>query len=327
MSWLLFLDESGHDHKTMPYEVRGGVALHAGEVWPFVLDLQRLELDAFGASLHQYRKELKGSHLLDKDRFRWAAQSATMEPEERRKHARGFLTKGLEKKPPSRHEFTGYGQACIEMARGIFQLLRQHRAVVFGAVIPCNVNPPTARGADEYLRKDHVFLLERFSYFLEGQKAHGLLVMDEAEKTDDRRFVRRLQSYFARTLTGRYRAHWIVPVPLFVASDMTYPIQAADVCIYALNWGFRLPGVGMVAPARLEIAEEFGSWLTQLQFCGEGYREGRTFQSFGIVFVPDPYTPRSAENKKGDKIFGATREQSRDRVSVVKNSLDRTPSQ
>lgn len=30
MSWFLFLDESGHDHKTMPYEVRGGIALHAG---------------------------------------------------------------------------------------------------------------------------------------------------------------------------------------------------------------------------------------------------------------------------------------------------------
>lgn len=26
MSWLLFLDESGHDHKQIPYEVRGGIA-------------------------------------------------------------------------------------------------------------------------------------------------------------------------------------------------------------------------------------------------------------------------------------------------------------
>ncbi len=57
MSWLLFLDESGHDHKTTPYEVRGGVALHAGELWPFVQAMQRLELDAFGAELAQYKKE------------------------------------------------------------------------------------------------------------------------------------------------------------------------------------------------------------------------------------------------------------------------------
>jgi hypothetical protein len=28
MSWLLFLDESGHDHKNTPYEVRGGFAIH-----------------------------------------------------------------------------------------------------------------------------------------------------------------------------------------------------------------------------------------------------------------------------------------------------------
>ena len=26
MSYLLFLDERGHGHRTMPYEVRGGVA-------------------------------------------------------------------------------------------------------------------------------------------------------------------------------------------------------------------------------------------------------------------------------------------------------------
>ena len=49
MSWLLFLDESGHDHKQMPYEVRGGVALHVSKLWPFVRAVQQLELDAFGA--------------------------------------------------------------------------------------------------------------------------------------------------------------------------------------------------------------------------------------------------------------------------------------
>ena len=30
MSYLLFLDESGHDHRTMPYEVRGGVSGRPG---------------------------------------------------------------------------------------------------------------------------------------------------------------------------------------------------------------------------------------------------------------------------------------------------------
>ena len=60
MSYLLFLDESGHDHRTMPYEVRGGVALHASELWPFVQDMQRLELASFGTTLNQFQAELKG---------------------------------------------------------------------------------------------------------------------------------------------------------------------------------------------------------------------------------------------------------------------------
>lgn len=289
MSWLLFLDESGHDHKSMPYEVRGGVALHAGELWPFVQAVQRLELDAFGADLAQYQKELKGSKLLDKDRFKWAAQGSVMEGEERRKHCRGFLTKGLEKKPPSRLEFTAYGQACLEMARGLFQSLRDRGAVLFAVAIPRTTTKPATYEAEEYLRKDQVFLLERFFYFLEMERQHGLLVMDEVEKTADRHFVRRLQRYLTKAATGRFRSQWIVPSPFFVASDMACPVQAADLCIYCVNWGFRLPALGMDAAVRPEIESEFRPWLDTLQFRGEGYRNGQVFKSYGVAFVPAPY--------------------------------------
>jgi hypothetical protein len=108
MSWLLFLDESGSDHKAMPYEVRGGIALHAGRLWPFVQGVQRLEPASFGTALSQFGKEIKGCKLLDKDRFRWASQGAAMSEEERRRHCRGFLTRGLEKTQPSREEFTAF---------------------------------------------------------------------------------------------------------------------------------------------------------------------------------------------------------------------------
>lgn len=289
MSWILFLDESGHDHKNMPYEVRGGVALHAGELWPFARSVQRMELDAFGAELAQYRKELKGSKLLDKDRFKWAAQGSLMAGEERRKHCRGFLTKGLEKKAPSRDEFTAYGQGCLEIARGLFQALTDRGAVLFAAVIPRTTTRPATYQAEEYLRKDQVFLLERFFYFLERRKEHGLLVLDEVDKTADRRFVRRLQRYFTQTATGRYRSRWIVPSPFFVASDMASAVQAADLCIYCVNWAFRVPSLGLDAAVRPEIEIEFRPWLDRLQFRGEGYRDGMTFKSFGVVFVPDPY--------------------------------------
>jgi len=289
MSWLLFLDESGHDHKNTPYEVRGGIALQDARLWPFVQAMQRLELDCFGCQLHQYRTEIKGCKLLDKDRFRWAAQADPLLPEARRKHTRGFLTKGLEKKSPTADEFTAYGQASLEMARGIFQLLRDHQAVLFATGIPQGVRKPEDPQIDEFLRKDHVFLLERFFYFLEGKKECGLLVMDEADKALDRKFVRQLEAYFTRTAIGRYRTQWIIPTPLFVSSDMTAAIQAADLCIYCVNWGFRLPSQGMDAPRRDEIAREFGRWLDRLQFEGDAYKDGQVFRTWGITYVPNPY--------------------------------------
>jgi len=292
MSWLLFMDESGHDHRTMPYEVRGGIALHAGKLWPFVQDVHRLELSAFGTHLHEFKKEFKGSTLLNKKRYGWAAQGLTMVEEERRKYCRRFLTKGLEKKSPTRDEFTSYGQACLEMARGIFQILQNHEAQLFAAAIPCKVAKPDTPEVTEYLRKDHVFLLGRYFDFLECKQEHGLLVMDEVEKTEDRRFVRRLERYFTKTKTGRYRSQWIVPTPLFVSSDLTYPVQAADLAIYCVNWGFRLPSRGMDAETRDEIASEFSPWLNRLQFSGDAYRDGSVFHEYGIVFVPDPYTSR-----------------------------------
>ena len=216
-----------------------------------------------------------------------------MAPESRRKHSRGFLTKGLEGKVPTRDEFTAYGQACLEMARGIFQLLAQHRAVLFAVVIP-PVPQPKGFLFEDFLRKDQVFLLERFFYFLEEKREHGLLVVDEVEKVADRVFVRRLEAYFTKTGTGRYRTQWIVPSPFFVASDMIYAMQAADICIYCVNWGFRIPSRSMNASTRSEIADEFGPWLNRLQYRGQGYRDGAVFESYGICYVPNPYGPGRA---------------------------------
>ncbi|MHB1424860.1 MAG: DUF3800 domain-containing protein [Gemmataceae bacterium] len=289
MAWLQFLDESGHDHKQMPYEVRGGVALQDSQLWPFALAMQRLERDAFGCSLVEYQKELKGSTLLDKKRFKFAYQGAAMATAARQKHCRAFLTKGLQRANPSSEEFCAYGQPCIEMARGIFQLLRDHKAVLFASAIPCGTGKNPGTATEDYLRKDHVFLLERFFYFLEAQKQNGLLVMDALEKTNDRKFVRQMEAYFTKTATGRYRTQWIVPTPFFVSSDMVYPVQAADLCIYCANWCFRLPSQGMNEPIREEVRFEFFDWLRDLQYHGTGYRDGKVFESWGICFVPNPY--------------------------------------
>lgn len=294
MAWLLFMDESGHSHKELPYEVRGGFALADTHLWPFVQDTLRLELSCFGARLADYKSEIKGMKLLSKDRFQHAAQMAEIEAGKRQHLCRALLQAGLEKRPPTREQLTAYGQASLRMANGLFVLLERHKALIFASAVPRGTGkpPPAAPQPPDILRKDHTFLLERFFYFLEHERQMGLLVMDEVEKQEDRRFVRRLQDYFVKTANGRERSRWIVPSPFFVASDMALPVQVADVVIYALNWGYRYP-TNMTAPTRPEIEARYGDRIQKLNWKGEGFDGARTYKSFGIFCVPDLYIPRA----------------------------------
>lgn len=294
MAWLLFMDESGHSHKELPYEVRGGFTLADRRLWPFVQDALRLEASCFGARLAEYKSEIKGMKLLSKDRFAHAAQMPEIEAGKRQKLCRALLQAGLEKRPPTREQLTAYGQASLRMAEGIFVLLERHKAFIFASAVPRGTARPAAGAPPppDILRKDHNFLLERLFYFLEREQQMGLLVMDEVEKQEDRRFVQKLHDYFTKTANGRVRSRWIVPSPFFVASDMALPVQIADVVIYALNWGYRHPA-NMTAPTRPEIEALFGERIQKLNWKGEGYDGIRTFKSFGIFCVPDLYIPRT----------------------------------
>lgn len=69
MTRLFFQDESGHDHQNMRYEVRGGFAIHVSLLWPFVQDMQRLEVENFHNQLREYRGEIKGSTLVNRQRY------------------------------------------------------------------------------------------------------------------------------------------------------------------------------------------------------------------------------------------------------------------
>ncbi len=288
MSWLLFMDESGHDHKQMPYEVRGGVALQDRKVWPFIRAVASLEQSCFGVRLADFKKEFKGEKLLDKNRIAWALQDPLQADDERRRNARAFLSKGLQKATPARAEFTGYGQASLQMAQGIFQLLREHDAKIFAAAILRGVKAPDNVPAQEYLRKDHVYLLERFYYFAHKKQEQGLLVMDQVEEQHDYRFARKLERYFVRTIKGTQRADWIVPSPFFSSSYLSIPIQVADVCVYCINWGFRRGG--MNAPTRTKIEEQFAGWIRRLEYQDKRPSgRGRTKKVLGIVFVQNPY--------------------------------------
>lgn len=258
MSYLLFMDESGHDHREAPYEVRGGVALHVNELWQFILDVQEAEHWAFGCCLHDLGHEIKGRRLLRPSKFSYASGFPWYNDATRQKLSFECLRKGKRKEQQHPIEICAYAQAGIAFVRRLFDILRARNATFFAAAIPKGVKKPkVASGvAGQYPRKDHVFLFERYYYFLQERREHGLLVMDETQKEEDRRFVQRMQDYYTMTQRGRERTAWVVPRPFFVSSDMVYPIQTADICIYCVNWGFRLPKRQMDAPVREEIKKE-----------------------------------------------------------------------
>ena len=302
MSWLLFMDESGHDHRNTPCEVRGGFAIHASRLWDFHREFRLAEKKAFGKYLSDFNPgtdpenkwlEVKGSKILENKRFQWAAQSKDLlSSEKRHEGVLDFLIKSRKKVAPSRLGFTAFGQASLLMSDEIFRLLQKHEAVVFASMIPRGIKPPKDYRLKEHLRKDHTFLLERFFYFLEQKQEHGLLVLDETEKHADRKFIERLHGYHTKTRPGRQRTQWIVPSPLFVNSMLSPAIQAADVCIYCVNWGFRLPKWGFHGNSRKDISQRYGAKLKKLMFQGSGYRDGETYFSDGIFYLPDPYTSR-----------------------------------
>jgi hypothetical protein len=55
MSYLFFIDESGHDHRNCPYEVRGGIVIHASKLWSFIQQFRDLEIAAFGVELAEFK--------------------------------------------------------------------------------------------------------------------------------------------------------------------------------------------------------------------------------------------------------------------------------
>ena len=246
------------------------------------------------SSLGKADYEIKGASLLNRKIFEWANYQFKFTKKERQKAVKRFLTAPQRGGKQTSEGFCAWGRSQLELADSVFSLLQKYEARVFVSMIPRGVQPPPDFKRQGDLRKDHVFLFGRYFNFLETQEEHGLIIMDETDKEDDRRFVRRMTKYFTLTDPGRRWTSRIAPSPFFVASDMVSGVQAADLCIYVANWGFRLSTWDVGGDRRQEIAERYGGLLSKLQFKGEGENAetGRTYMSYGIVFVPDPYTSR-----------------------------------
>jgi hypothetical protein len=211
-------------------------------------------------------------HLLSLDRLRWSHQTAPSTPDGSpipapgRQHlVRRFFRAGRLGMSPTRDQFTAYGQACALMARGMFQLLREHGAKVFAAAVPRQAARQTSANLPEQLRQDLKALLERYYFFLDDQRERGLLVMGRGDQSPHR-LAWRIERFLRRTPTGQQWAQRIVPSSLASIAPAPYVLAAADLCTYCINYGVRVPNTGMTAPVRPEIAQTYAPLVLALQW-------------------------------------------------------------
>lgn len=306
MSYMLFMDESGHDHHALPYEVRGGICLEVGQVWEFTQKMKRLEFACFGDHLRNYGSEIKATKLLEKKRFKWAAATTKFPAEQRRELARGFLARTARGENPPPDMWRAYGQASIEMARGLISLLGRNDVYAFASLIPKGSARKPDDVPEDFIRKDLTFLFERFYYFLEDQNSNGLLVLDETDRVDDRRYLRRMERYFSAHDKGRQHSGLILPSPLFTGSEMSYAIQAADVLIYILATAYRPPHSDIQAVRRDDVSNLVGGLLPKLVYkTTRTAQDGTRFRSESIFLVEEPWGAKEVKASQTGVVFRA----------------------
>ena len=248
MAYILFLDESGHDLKDSPYEVIAGIAIEDKSIWNLIRELHLLEENIFGRRYSAGGRELKARKILKSKTFRLAQQLPPFDPQERRLLAKECLDNG---ETVTKRQLTALAQAKIDFAKEVLQIVANFRCKAFASIVSQNFNPADT---PEYLRKDFVYLFERYFYFLEDKPAEpsGIIVFDETEKTQSQRLIQQIENYFKKTNKGRTRATLLIPEPLFVHSDLTTGVQIADLIAYVISWAMRLKG--MTKPVRPELS-------------------------------------------------------------------------
>lgn len=249
MAYFLFIDESGQDHHDSPYEVLAGVSVIDRDLWAFIRAAQDLELSCFGRKYRQNGNEIKATKFLKRKTFKLSCQFPPIPLKERTLLAKLALDNG---KDITRLQLTALAQAKLDYVKKLLELCRDFRFKIFASIICDPANIPKDK---EMLRKDYIYLFERFYYFLEDkeEKPGGIVVFDELDKSASHLLVDQMDKYFKRTAKGRSRAGLIVPEPLFVHSDLTTGIQVVDFVAYILSWSFRTGKLNK--PARSELRD------------------------------------------------------------------------
>ncbi|MET0466441.1 MAG: DUF3800 domain-containing protein [Chitinophagaceae bacterium] len=267
MAYFLFIDESGQDHKDSPYEALAGVAIEDARLWQLIKDMHELEMNCFGRRYRLDNREIKALKFLNKKTFRLAGQMDPINLYDRMPLAKAALDNGAQ---ATKQQLTALAQAKLAYVRQVLQLCYAYRCKIFASIIADHTKVNTHEGM---LRKDYVYLFERFFYFLEDTpgEPRGIVVFDELDKSASHILLTQMDSYFKRTAKGRLRSILVIPEPFFVHSDLTTGIQLTDFVAYLLSWGFRIeaklskPGreelnslVELLKPLRYRCTREVG---------------------------------------------------------------------
>lgn len=247
MSYIMFLDESGQDLGDSPYEVMAGIAIEDKNIWNLIGSIHSLEEKLFGRRYSSAKREMKAKKILKRKTFRLAEQLPPIEPERRRQLAKECLNSGA---TATKEHITALAQAKLDYAKEVLSLALGYRCKVFASIVTEEIRQTET---SDFLRKDYIYLFERFFYFLQDKQGEqcGIIVFDETEKTQSHRLIQQIENYFKKTNKGRTRSSLLIPEPLFVHSDLTTGVQIADLLAYIISWGIRLNG--MEKPIRNEL--------------------------------------------------------------------------
>ena len=176
MAYFLFIDESGHDHKESPYEVLAGIAIQDKDLWNLIRNVQELELNCFGCRYRSADREIKAKKFLKAKTFRLAAQLELADTSERTRLASEALNNGNN---ITKKQLTALSQAKLNYTRELLKLCNFYNCKVFASII---CDPDKIPKDKSMLRRDYVYLFERFYYFLENRNedTRGIVVFDEA---------------------------------------------------------------------------------------------------------------------------------------------------
>jgi len=289
---LLFIDESGHNRKEMPCEVLAGVAVSEDNLWNLVQAIRSVEKDCFGGYLRElHAREIKGRTLLKKKRFRSAKRSVQIPAGELADLANSCLRKGLNASKlglstsgATERELVAYSRQVLDFVHQVIDLAARFSVQVFASVVDATAPRPEPG----LLRKDYVYLFERYFYFLEtfAPRERGLVVFDELDKAQSHVLLQQMAAYFLGTETGKYRSSRIVPEPFFVHSDLTTGVFLADLAAYIIGWAWRLGR--MEQPVREEL-RPYARKLHDMQFHGEKPKAkgAGVWHLHGITYIDD----------------------------------------